>query len=146
MTTGLNHVTFGVAQLDRAVRFYVDVVGCTLVASWVRGAYLTAGSAWICLLLEDREGHGDSTEVAAAQGSTHVAFSFDLDGLAAFGRRLRAAGGREWRPNRSEGASVYFLDPDGHRLEAHVGSLRSRLESLREAPYEGLEFHGPEAE
>jgi hypothetical protein len=35
---------------------------------------------------------------------------------------------------------VYFLDPDRHRLEGHIGSLESRLASLRESPYKGLEL------
>jgi hypothetical protein len=46
----------------------------------------------------------------------------------------------EWRQNRSEGDSFYFLDPDGHRLEAHVGSLSSRLARCREMPYAGMRF------
>lgn len=31
--------------------------------------------------------------------------------------RIRAAGASEWKDNSSEGASLYFLDPNGHRLE-----------------------------
>jgi len=46
----------------------------------------------------------------------------------------------EWQTNRSEGVSFYFLDPDGHQLEAHVGSLNSRLAECRAKPYKGMRF------
>lgn len=39
---------------------------------------------------------------------------------------LRCGGMAE--ENLSEGDSLYFLDPDGHKLELHVGSLQSRLD------------------
>ncbi|HEX5514181.1 MAG TPA: glutathione transferase, partial [Gammaproteobacteria bacterium] len=45
-----------------------------------------------------------------------------------------------WKDNKSEGDSLYFLDPDGHKLEIHVGDLESRLAALREKPYEGLQL------
>ena len=44
----------------------------------------------------------------------------------------------EWRTNSSEGESLYILDPDGHRLELHVGSLATRLEDYRRAPRPGM--------
>jgi hypothetical protein len=46
----------------------------------------------------------------------------------------------ERRQNLSEGDSLYFLDPDGHKLEAHVGDLKSRLAQCRVKPYAGMRF------
>lgn len=134
MTTGVNHITFAVTDLPRSVRFYVEVIGCRKVAVWNRGAYLRAGEMWLCLSLDA------AAADARARDYTHVAFSFDAASLADFRARLQAAGGVEWKINKSEGDSVYFLDPDGHRLEAHSGDLESRLASLRSAPYDGLEL------
>jgi hypothetical protein len=57
-----------------------------------------------------------------------------------FVEHLRSAKVQEWRDNRSEGASFYFFDPDGYKLEAHVGDLASRLEACRERPYAGMQF------
>ncbi|WP_173859970.1 MULTISPECIES: hypothetical protein [Pseudomonas] len=37
----------------------------------------------------------------------------------------------------------YFLDPDGHKIEAHVGDLVSRLEACRQRPYAGMKFFTP---
>jgi glutathione S-transferase fosA5 len=132
MTTGINHLTFAVSDLSRSLAFYVDVIGCAKAAVWDRGAYLRAGDTWICLSLE--------ATIAPAGDYTHIAFTFNAASLAAFGVRLRDARGIEWKSNVSEGDSIYFLDPDGHRLEAHVGSLHSRLASLRKHAYNGLKL------
>ncbi|OYQ98817.1 hypothetical protein B9P90_05980 [Citrobacter freundii] len=45
-----------------------------------------------------------------------------------------------WKDNKSEGQSFYFFDPDGHKLELHVGDLSSRLAQCREKPYSGIRF------
>ncbi|MCX4243343.1 fosfomycin resistance glutathione transferase [Paraliomyxa miuraensis] len=134
MITAINHVTLAVADLDRSLRFYVDVLGCHAMARWVRGAYLEAGTLWLCLSLDVR------AEASPATGGTHLAFSVDADRFETLRDRILTAGARQWQDDRSEGPSLYFEDPDGHRLEIHVGDLRSRLAACRQAPYEGMEF------
>ena len=62
-----------------------------------------------------------------------------------FSQRLEQAGVTVWKQNKSEGASFYFLDPDGHKLELHVGSLAARLAACREKPYAGMVFTSDEA-
>jgi catechol 2,3-dioxygenase-like lactoylglutathione lyase family enzyme len=130
---GINHITLSVGDLDRALHFYVDVLGCRSRARWTRGAYLEAGSLWICLELD--------TRAAAPQvDDSHMALSVDAAEFAGIARTIRASGATLWKENRSEGDSIYFLDPDGHKLEIHVGDLRSRLESCRDRPYQGMEL------
>jgi len=71
---------------------------------------------------------------------THYAFSIQQSDIQEFRRKLKSNGVTEWQKNRSEGDSFYFLDPDGHKLEAHVGSLSSRLAECKEKPYQGMRF------
>ncbi|APR76091.1 Fosfomycin resistance protein FosA [Minicystis rosea] len=135
MIGGLNHVTLSVRELDRAFAFYRDVLGFRPLARWARGAYLLAGEVtWLCLSLDGR------TRAEPLPEYTHLAFSVTPEDFAAATSRIRTSGAPEWRQNTSEGDSVYFLDPDGHKLEIHAGDWRSRLAACRAEPYEGMVF------
>jgi len=134
MITGINHITLSVSDLERSFRFYVEVVGLNPVARWARGAYLKAGDGWICLSLDADTRDGMLPEY------THLAFSISKASFRECAGHVRARGAALWKTNESEGQSLYFLDPDGHKLELHVGDLESRLAALRDHPYDGLEL------
>lgn len=130
--TGLNHLTLAVADLDRSISFYCDLLGFRLRARGQKFAHLEAGTLWLCL----------SPDVEARTPPlpdyTHIALDVAAEDFALISERIRAAA-VIWKENRSEGASLYFLDPDGHKLELHVGSLESRLEHYRNlAAEEGI--------
>lgn len=135
MLTGLNHLTLSVADLERSLQFYVTLLGARLRARWAKGAYLEIGSLWLCLNWQPAR-----QPVLSEHDYSHVAFSIDAKDFAAMTARLCGAGVSLWQDNRSEGDSLYFLDPDSHRLELHVGDLPSRLAHCRQAPYAGMQF------
>jgi len=134
MLTGLNHLTLAVVNLPRSIEFYMALPGFRLAARWDTGAYLSLGDLWLCLSLDERRAAQKQPDY------THYAFSVGQDDFEAVTAHLRLRNVIEWKSNSSEGNSFYFLDPDGHRLELHVGSLASRLEQCRHQPYAGMEF------
>ncbi|MEM7704831.1 MAG: VOC family protein [Pseudomonadota bacterium] len=125
MIKGINHITLAVSDLKASVFFYKRVLGLSLVSIHEGGAYFKAGDTWFCLVADS----------AAADQSrldySHIAFDLSQEDFAVFDKKLAANGARIWKKNASEGLSIYFLDPDGHKLEAHVGTLESRLHSMR---------------
>ena len=131
--SGLNHITFSVSDLSRSIAFYRDVLGCLLRAQWDEGAYLEAGDLWLCLSLQKRARTSPNPDY------THIAFSVDENDYPSLSERL-ARECSTWSQNKSEGASLYFLDPDGHKLEIHVGSLETRLRHYRENPPKGMKL------
>ncbi|GBQ88196.1 lactoylglutathione lyase [Asaia krungthepensis NRIC 0535] len=131
LISGINHVTLCVGDLERSIRFYRDLLGCVLRARWGKGAYMEAGSLWLCL-----EVHPEAI-LPGGSGDSHLAFSVEQDGFTVLCARLSGKVAR-WKENRSEGDSLYFLDPDGHKLEIHVGTLATRLRAWRDRPPEGL--------
>ncbi|AZC16870.1 MULTISPECIES: fosfomycin resistance glutathione transferase [Pseudomonas] len=135
MLTGLNHLTLAVTDVPRSLAFYHSLLQLRLEASWDGGAYLSLPGLWLCLSLDGQR------QAPAVADYTHYAFSLEARDFDSFVSRLREAGVQEWRDNRSEGASFYFLDPDGHRLEVHVGDLASRLQACRQRPYAGMRFY-----
>lgn len=136
MITGLNHLTLSVREVARSFDFYTRVLGCRPVARWPKGAYLLAGGLWVALVLDDRTRLGPLPEYS------HSAFSVAPADFPVLAERIRAAGAVIWQANWTEGDSLYFLDPDGHKLEIHASDLAARLRSAHAHPWEGLEFFG----
>jgi catechol 2,3-dioxygenase-like lactoylglutathione lyase family enzyme len=136
MLKGLNHLTLAVSNIAGSIDFYHHLLGLPLHARWDSGAYLSCGDLWLCLSLDAQRHYIASQE----SDYTHYAFSIDENDFAAFVARLTQAGVTSWKENKSEGESFYFLDPDGHKLEAHVGGLAQRLAACRAKPYKGMVF------
>jgi len=129
---GLNHITIAVNNLDESFDFYVNLLGMTAHAKWIDGAYLTLNDLWFCLSCDT---------VVTSSDYSHLAFDVSATNFETLKSHLINKKIKQWQVNKSEGRSFYFLDPNGHKLELHVGSLSSRLASLKLTPYGGLEFY-----
>lgn len=131
MIKGINHITFTVSNIDRSQFFYRELLGAKLEVVWDTGAYLSIGDSWLCFTLGEPEPSNDYSHIALDTSETE----FEL-----ICERLNEANVKQWQKNSSEGKSFYFLDPDGHKLEVHVGNIETRLKSLKITPYKGLRW------
>ena len=131
MLNGLNHITVTVKDLDASLEFYAAILGMKPIVRWQKGAYLTLGALWFCL---------SSGESLPAGDYSHIALNVEESDFPDIEEKLLNVGAQVWQENTSEGNSIYFLDPNGHKFEVHSGSLESRLLAIRDSPYEGLEW------
>lgn len=130
---GINHVTLSTSDVGRSVRFYIDVLGCSLVAWWPDGAYLLAGDLWLALV----RGIDETRDPA---DYSHVAFHASPAAFAEIAERCRATGVEEWQDNWTEGKSLYLVDPSGRRIEIHTTTLSDRVAHAAAHPWEGLDI------
>ena len=133
---GINHVTLSAPDVEEAIVFYRDVLGCDLVAAWPSGAYLLAGTMWLALV--------QGNVLAGTDDYSHIVFTVSSEDLAGVAARVEESGAVVWQDNRTEGDSLYFEDPAGHRLEIHSSDLSARLRSALEHPWEGLTVLRPD--
>ena len=132
MINGANHITFSVSNLERSFDFYRDVVGLKPLAKWESGAYFLAGDFWFCLNLDTKTRNGPLAEYS------HFAFSVAEKNFEAISARIKEAEVTLWQDNTNEGASIYFLDPDGHKLEIHGSDWQNRLAEWKRSPWPEL--------
>lgn len=132
MLTGINHITIAVSDLARSITFYQQQLGMSLKASWPDGAYLSVTGQWLCLSVD---------EAKPSKDYSHIAFDIKAADFNEYCERLIANGVQLWKQNKSEGESLYLLDPDGHKLEIHVGDLDSRLLAMKRAAKQGVIFY-----
>lgn len=134
MITGINHVTLSIKNLDESLKFYSEILGFKLVAKWIKGCYLIAGDMWIALIVDNKVRETELPEY------THIAFSVSLGDFCEMSNRIKDYGSIIFQENKSEGESLYFIDPNGHKLEIHASDLETRLKTAKESPWETLEF------
>lgn len=143
MITAMNHITLAIHDIDRSFAFYRDILGLKPLVKWDNGAYFLVGAEnsdtpgagfWLCLNVDAKH--------APVAGYTHYAFSVSADDFALMVKRITGAGYEIFKENTSPGESLYFLDPDGHKLEIHVGSHKTRIAAQKQNPghWTGVEW------
>jgi catechol 2,3-dioxygenase-like lactoylglutathione lyase family enzyme len=119
MLTGINHITLAVSDINRSFEFYRDIFGFEPLCKWDSGAYFLCGDFWFCLNVD--------ANTRPSADYTHYAFSVSAENFKTICDKIIAAGVKNFQQNTSEGDSLYFLDPDGHKLEIHVGDWKTRI-------------------
>ena len=116
----VGHVHLKVADLDRAIGFYRDVLGFELTQRYgSRAAFLSAGGYHHHIGLNTWESLGGQAPAPGTTGLYHAAFLYPT--RAALGdalRRVRAAGiPLDGAADHGVSEALYLRDPDGNGVE-----------------------------
>ncbi|HCG74475.1 MULTISPECIES: metallothiol transferase FosB [Staphylococcus] len=122
---GINYVCFSVSNLVVSIEFYKNVLKGDLLVSGKSTAYFNIGGLWVAL---NEEVNVPRTEIKYSY--THMAFSINDNEFEEWYEWLQKhyvniLEGRE--RHIKDKKSIYFTDPDGHKLELHTGNLNDRL-------------------
>ena len=121
--TRIGHVHLKVADLDRAVAFYRDVLGFEVTQRYgPSAAFLSAGGYHHHIGLNTWESAGATPPPPGHTGLYHTAILYpDHAALAAVLRRALAAGvAIEGAADHGVSEAIYFSDPDGNGVEIYV--------------------------
>jgi catechol 2,3-dioxygenase len=118
----IGHVHLKVAELDRALEFYCDVLGFELVQRYGTGAaFVSAGGYHHHIGLNTWESLGGSPPPPGATGLYHVAIRYpDRRTLADAVRRLSEAGvPLDGASDHGVSEALYLRDPDQNGVELY---------------------------
>ena len=122
MEPRLSLVTLGVADLERATRFYADCLGLPKLESPPSIAFFELGKTWLALWPRDSLA-ADAGLAAAGSGFAGFALAHnvrspaEVDALLARAAACGATVTRPGHPTDWGGYSGYFTDPDGFAWE-----------------------------
>lgn len=122
--TGAGHFGISVADLDESILFYEDVLGLKVSTKREKDAFIPIGDDGVLALLQYPGGKDMFNKEARPkyQGKAFTHFGLmapSIQHVFEFQDKLEEAGVKVIKKayERWDGASFYFLDPNGHTLE-----------------------------
>lgn len=119
--TVIGHVHLKVADIDRAIRFYHDVLGFDVMVSWGTAAFLSAGGYHHHIGLNTWESLGGPPPARGTTGLYHVAIRYPnrIELARALERALRHGVQVQGASDHGVSEAIYFADPDGNGIEIY---------------------------
>ena len=112
--TGIDHIVLHVTDIERARKFYADVLGLTVYRQNERQVFLHAGTQGVALFKKQ----GDAA-LKTGNDMNHLALNVAAGTYETLKAQLETDGVTvSGRPG--EDRCIYFQDPDGHRLQLMV--------------------------
>ena len=121
---GISHFGLSVADLDASIRFYTEVLGLEVSERREKDAFFKVGTADVLALIQ-YPGGSEKFDVEMrpdrkGKAFTHFGLTAEsVESVFAFQEQLNVLGVKIIKEayERWDGASVYFLDPNGYTLE-----------------------------
>src|SRR5262245_39497465 len=117
--TRIGHVHLRVADLERAIGFYRDLLGFDLLFNMGTAAFLSAGGYHHHIGLNTWESQGGSPPPAGTTGLYHFAINYPTrrDLAAALARLLDGGWGIDGASDHGTHEAIYLHDPDYNGIE-----------------------------
>ena len=117
----IGHVHLKVAELERALQFYRDVLGFEVTQYYPGAAFLSAGGYHHHIGLNTWESRGGPPPAPGTTGLYHVAIRYPTRATLADALRRLAAAGVPLDGASDHGVSeaLYLRDPDGNGVELY---------------------------
>jgi catechol 2,3-dioxygenase-like lactoylglutathione lyase family enzyme len=113
-TSGIDHIVLHVNDVQRAKKFYTEILGMTVYRENDRQVFMHAGQQGVALFKKQ----GD-TPLATGNDMNHLALNVASGTYEVLKGELERHGVTvSGRPG--EDRCIYFNDPDGHRLQLMV--------------------------
>ena len=124
-TSGIYHTSIPVDDMDRAERFYTEVLGLKADRPRREGARLSrlkCGEDTVVLFRRPKPLNRDSHK---EDGVYHQAFEMDVNDFDDAVETLKKAGAFNEIIERDSGRTIYFWDTEGNYEELHAGTPQS---------------------
>jgi catechol 2,3-dioxygenase len=117
--TRIGHVHLKVADLDRAIHFYRDLLGFDLLINMGSAAFLSAGGYHHHIALNTWESQGGSPPAPGTTGLYHFAINYPTrrDLAVALKRLLDGGWGIDGASDHGTHEAIYLHDPDFNGIE-----------------------------
>ena len=120
---GIHHIALNVKALDRAEKFYTDVLGFKVTHRFskaLRHLMLETGNAAVALFETPDLKVQEAMNIVSEEGYLHLAFEAAPADFKKIAEELQTKNiGIRGPVKRGDGASIYFNDPDENHLEIH---------------------------
>jgi catechol 2,3-dioxygenase-like lactoylglutathione lyase family enzyme len=112
--SGIDHIVLHVTDVERARKFYADVLGMSVYRQNERQVFLHAGAQGVALFKARRD-----SPLKTGNDLNHLALNVTAGTYETLKAQLESHGvAVSGRPG--EDHCIYFQDPDGHRLQLMV--------------------------
>ncbi|MBT5469669.1 MAG: hypothetical protein HOK41_03610 [Nitrospina sp.] len=121
---GIHHIALNVKDLDRAEKFYTDILGFQVTHRFNKGLnhlMLETGNAAIALFESPQLEVKDAMNLLSEDGYMHLAFEANPADFENIVKELKTKNITidSGPVKRGDGESIYFNDPDENHLEIH---------------------------